>query len=300
MVDPRSALGAALAYTLLAGPGITACASAPGGSRTGAEPLDASPRITTDMIVFDAAGHRVSVDALRSKVTVVGLWGAYCEPCSSRLEAIAQLADRYVDSDEVAVLLINVDEPSLLENARSKAAERAPQMPFYYAKGYGAVAKLLPMREETGRRVISLPLVLVLSENDTIRYTYNSDASTQDYVEAQIALVDTALEGSLRVNEGEPPRSVALKIEGTASGEMSFTVLRVGNGPDEVADVILELSGWNMRSESKQAELRERVKRTLAEGGERIVVRPWDPDAPEASTDAAPSARPKPRPDQVP
>jgi thiol-disulfide isomerase/thioredoxin len=194
------------------------------------------------MVVFDAADERVSLDTLRSTVTVVGLWAAYCEPCSSRLEAIAQLAERYVDSDEVAVLLINVDEPSMLEDARSKAAQRAPNMPFYYAGGYSAVAKLLPVREETGHRVISLPLVLVPTQDETIRYTYNSDTSAQAYVDAQIALVEAALEGSLKANEGEPPRSVALKIEGTASGEMSFTVLRVGNGPDEVADVILELS----------------------------------------------------------
>ena len=229
-------------------------------------------------MVFDDRGRRVSVDSLRSRVTVVGLWAAYCEPCASRMEAVAQLADHYADSQDVAVLLINVDEPSMLEFARDKAARRAPSVPFYYAQGYGAVAKLFPLREETGRRVISLPLVLVLAEDDTIRYTYNSDVSNEAYVDSQTALVDDALRGVLRANDDEPPRTVELRIESTPSGAFSFTVMRMGKGVAAVADAIIDLSGWSEGTQAEQAELRARIETMLAEGGDRIVVELWAPD----------------------
>ncbi|MCH9686087.1 MAG: TlpA family protein disulfide reductase, partial [Deltaproteobacteria bacterium] len=265
---------------------MTACASTPAPVQSvpsEPKPAVAAVSATAGVTVVDDAGASVQLDDLRARVTVVSLWAAYCTACSSRLEAIAQLAEHYRDDDDVEILLINVDEPDARPGAKTKAAERAPGAPSYYADGSEAITSLLP-RRDSGRPVLSLPLVIVIDADQTVHHSYNTRQTVEAYRDSHRELVELARAGDLRPNDEPPPRTVRVDIRINDAGALEFTVVRAGENLGQVADTIVDLSGGQQLDAAGRDALRARIMAELSAGNVKVAVMPVvDPDAAPSS-----------------
>jgi thiol-disulfide isomerase/thioredoxin len=100
---------------------------APSDVPDGTEPGPADGADAPEISLVSLDGKPSSFGAHRAPVTVVALWATYCAPCLRELPHIEALHAKYRADDDVAVLLVSVDdaEPDSRETITRLLRERS-------------------------------------------------------------------------------------------------------------------------------------------------------------------------------
>ncbi len=282
----RTSLKACVLASLV---GVTACRPAPAS----VEPEVAAASVTAGIVVVDGDGAEIELDQLRSDVTVLYMWAAWCGACTARMPAIDGLAARFAGDDQVSVMVVSVDEPEDLEDAGAKAAEYAPHATDVFARGIDALGPLWPKRPN-GRWVVSLPTIVIIAADGTMHYDYGDRRSLTEYEEGLAALVESARAGTLESKTEPPAESVQLRMRKNDAGRLTFDVLRASNDPEAVVRAMLELGGIGL-DEATAAAWRISILEGL-EAGQTVFVVPAV--APSESASDPPGDEPSPTTDQ--
>ncbi|MCB9700807.1 MAG: TlpA family protein disulfide reductase [Myxococcales bacterium] len=115
------------------------------------------------------------------EVTVINLWGAWCEPCKRELPDLKRMFDRASWGDKVA--FVSIHTPT--EDPRAAHAEFAALMPsdknFMIEIEAGSVSAAL--REDGAITKAGLPITLVLDCRREIRLPHVGELSSADFEE---------------------------------------------------------------------------------------------------------------------
>src|SRR5215470_7888209 len=82
-----------------------------------------------DVTLTTLDGHDVKLAQVGRRVTVIALWGTFCEPCLEELPLLDRVAQSYRGDSEVAFLAVAIDGADEPEKVRELAARMHLTMP---------------------------------------------------------------------------------------------------------------------------------------------------------------------------
>lgn len=194
-------------------------------------PADGAPDIS--LVALD--GTPSSFRAHRAPVTVVALWATYCGPCLRELHLIEALYARYRAEDDVAVLLVSVDdaEQASRDAIKRLLRERSMTVPALIDHRHELMDRLAP-RDRQGKPYHAVPMLVVVDQEFRLRRKLELGHSLDDAVFlAQVSpLVDAARRGDAVPPDEpyEPPlgsgflgkRTITLTVDDLAEEDIGY------------------------------------------------------------------------------
>lgn len=140
-----------------------------------------------DFTLEDREGNEVSLSDYKGKVVFVNFWASWCPPCIAEMPYIQNLYEKYKDSDEAAVLTIN------LTKAEKNGVEDANE---YLDENNYTFPVLLDTEGEIAvkYRVANIPTTYII-DKDGIIYNYIVGPMSEDRMVDQI---EGAIEGEIQ------------------------------------------------------------------------------------------------------
>jgi len=92
-------------------------------------------------------GRDIKLADVGRPVTVIALWGTFCEPCLEELPLVNQLAETYRNDSDVVVLAVAIDGVEDIEKVRATAKRLKLTMPVLIDRD-GALSRRLQPRED--------------------------------------------------------------------------------------------------------------------------------------------------------
>ncbi len=117
--------------------------------------------------VLSVDGDVLQSSQLRGKVHVLDFWASWCKPCVSKMLAMEEISRQR--TEKVAVIGINVDEPSRREAADRIIAENELSFP-QVIRARGSDDFLWKLFGSMEGRPLSIPLYVVVDAKGVIRY----------------------------------------------------------------------------------------------------------------------------------
>lgn len=196
-------------------------------------PTDGAGAPDISLIALD--GKPSSFRAHRAPVTVVALWATYCGPCLRELHLIEALYARYRADDDVAVLLVSVDdaEQGSRDAIKRLLRERSMTVPALIDHRHELMDRLAP-RDKQGKPYHAVPMLVVVDQQFRLRRKLELGHSLDDAVFlAQVSpLVDAARRGDAVPPEEpyEPPlgsgflgkRTITLTVDDLAEEDIGY------------------------------------------------------------------------------
>ena len=139
-----------------------------------------------DLALRTLDGHDVKLAQLGKRVTVIALWGTFCEPCLEELPLLDRLAASYHGDGEVTVLAVAIDDD--VESVRKTAARLHLTMPVLLDSQGALSQKLQPNPEQQ-----VLPLTAVIAADFAIERNIGyRPMSVDEFIQESRARVERA------------------------------------------------------------------------------------------------------------
>lgn len=128
------------------------------------------PRDVGDLIMTDADGARVQLNAFSGRIVVLNFWASWCAPCRSEMPSLSRLAAR-VDPAKIVVLALSFDKPNPTPAQRFLDQEGIINLPILMGDAQNM---------ETVLGWGLLPTTIVLNTSGQHIYTTKGDAIWDD------------------------------------------------------------------------------------------------------------------------
>ena len=139
-----------------------------------------------DVALRTLDGQDVKLAQLGRRVTVIALWGTFCEPCLEELPQLDRLAASYRGDGEVTVLAVAIDDD--VESVRQTAARLHLTLPVLI-DSHGALSERL--QPNPGQQV--LPLTAVIAADFAIERNIGyRPMSVEEFIQEGRARVERA------------------------------------------------------------------------------------------------------------
>lgn len=92
------------------------------------------PVVSTISATFkDEKGAIIDVAQLKGKVLFINFWATWCHPCKAEMPSIQKLYDLFKDNDQIAFLLVEIDEN--VQGANDFLKKEKLNLPIVYRHG---------------------------------------------------------------------------------------------------------------------------------------------------------------------
>jgi thiol-disulfide isomerase/thioredoxin len=115
-------------------------------------------------------GQTLESKSLRNKIYLLDFWASWCKPCVEKFGLVKQLAAEF--KTDVSVIAINVDEESLLPNARLVIKDYGLTWPQVMT-GRGEADPLWKMFGGMEGNRLAIPLYVIVDAEGRLRYAAN-------------------------------------------------------------------------------------------------------------------------------
>jgi thiol-disulfide isomerase/thioredoxin len=115
-------------------------------------------------------GQTLESKSLRNKIYLLDFWASWCKPCVEKFGLVKQLAVEF--QTDVSVIAINVDEESLLPNARLVIKDYGLTWPQVMT-GRGEADPLWKMFGGMEGNRLAIPLYVIVDAEGRLRYAAN-------------------------------------------------------------------------------------------------------------------------------
>jgi thiol-disulfide isomerase/thioredoxin len=115
-------------------------------------------------------GQTIESGKLRNRIYLLDFWASWCKPCVEKFGLVKQVADEFKAG--VSVIAINVDEESLLPNAREIIKNYGLTWP-HVMNGRGEADPLWKMFGGMEANRLAIPLYVVVDADGRLRYAAN-------------------------------------------------------------------------------------------------------------------------------
>lgn len=122
------------------------------------EAEEISDRFDYDFRVRDLNGMERDFAHYRGKVVFLNIWATWCPPCRAEMPSIEGLYQKLKDHDQIAFVMLSVDDEEKMDNVRTYIANKEHTFPVFMPSG--TLPELL--------RVRSIPTTLVISPDGTV------------------------------------------------------------------------------------------------------------------------------------
>ena len=148
-------------------------------------PTAALGKPAPDMELTDTDGHKFKLSDYQGKLLLLDFWPSWCKPCVAEFTEIKEILQNYKDQS-LAVIGINIDEESRLEQARKVIADH--QLPWSHVmEGKG---RFIPVYQVYGRlpeRMNSFPAYVAIDRHGIASYATNDFKKMTRFLMAHFA-----------------------------------------------------------------------------------------------------------------
>ena len=101
----------------------------------------------------------------RSKINVISFWATWCKPCITELGVFSSKYEEWKTNYNMEIVAISVDDPKMIEKAKSLAKSRNWNFPLFFDVN-GKAPKAFNFE--------GIPYTIVLDQKGEIIYSHNS------------------------------------------------------------------------------------------------------------------------------
>ena len=184
-----------------------------------------SPETTRDpdISLVSLDGTKTDLGAYRAPVTVVALWATYCAPCLRELPLIEALHQAYDERDDVAVLLVSVDEfdDESRKTISRILAEGSVTVPALIDDRHELIDRVAP-RDAQGKPHYAVPMLVVIDEQFRLRRKLEIGRTLDE--EVFLADVAPLVDAALRGEEVPPDEPYEAPLGNAFTGKRTMTL----------------------------------------------------------------------------
>lgn len=136
-----------------------------------------------DFVLYDSAGHQLSLGDLKGKVVVMDFWASWCIPCLASFRPLQEVTDKYSNDSDVVFLLINTHErkEDIIGWNNHFQKVRGYHLPVWYDRD-NKVSDVY--------RAFPLPAKIILDKSGVIRFRTIGFPGVEPFVKELITMIE--------------------------------------------------------------------------------------------------------------